>query len=481
VAWIPLAVFAVLLLHGGLLGLTDDEAYYWVLAQRPAAGYAFHPPGVAWLIAASETLFGWLFGAREWIVRLPAAACSAALVGLGLSWMREAGAPRERLGRGALALLSFAGLFAASWMMVPDLPLLLGWALAFHATWGLCFGRASWDAYARLAAGVALAVLGKYSGVLVAGSAGLALLFWSPRAVRWRGVGAVMAGLAIAAAPIVAWNATHEWSSVLYQLRERHGDGRLSWVRYGRFWAIQLLLAGPVLLAYAFLLARRARAGGRESVRVSRYVAVWALPPALVYCVQPLWADFKPHWAFIVWLPIALELGWAWARGGAERLARVQCGYGLTFVVLGLLLCHVPVTGWVAALATGRDPDPRWDVANDMYGWDGLRSVLSESRLPVIGSRYQTASQAAFAAGDLSRVTLLPRDLKQRDEWPDLGVSEGLGPEWPRLRSEVLFVADNRYDAGPAFPGARCQPFREVERKRWGYLAKRIRVWRCLP
>src|SRR3712207_6666951 len=63
--WIPAAVFVVQLLHGATLGLTDDEAYYWVLAQKPAWGYAYHPPFVAWSIAASEALFKVVLGLLE--------------------------------------------------------------------------------------------------------------------------------------------------------------------------------------------------------------------------------------------------------------------------------------------------------------------------------------------------------------------------------------------------------------------------------
>ena len=36
------------------LGLSDDEAYHWVLAHRPAFGYAFHPPGMAWMVFAAR-------------------------------------------------------------------------------------------------------------------------------------------------------------------------------------------------------------------------------------------------------------------------------------------------------------------------------------------------------------------------------------------------------------------------------------------
>ena len=102
--------------------------------------------------------------------------------------------------------------------------------------------------------------------------------------------------------------------------------------------------------------------------------------------------------------------------------------------------------------------------------------------MPVVGTWYQTASQAAFALPDGERrVTLLPRDLKAMDEWPDLGVSEGQGPDWPRLTREVMFVADNRYSADPGYPGARCTRCPTLESRRAGLAAKTIYVWRCAP
>src|SRR4051794_28216490 len=123
---IPLVLFLIILVHGSTLGLTDDEAYYWVLAQRPALGYAFHPSAGALLTAASQRVVGWLAGpASQFVVRMPAAACAAGIMALGMHWVRRAAG--KRIGRAGLVLVSVAGIFALSWLMVPDLPLFLGW------------------------------------------------------------------------------------------------------------------------------------------------------------------------------------------------------------------------------------------------------------------------------------------------------------------------------------------------------------------
>ena len=113
--WIPLALFLVLLSHGAVLGLTDDEAYYWALAQRPGLGFAYHPPGVVWAIAFFQFFFGWLGpSAAAAVVRMPAAFFSAGIVALALAWIREHRQGDVSIGRGAVASASRMRAIAAA-------------------------------------------------------------------------------------------------------------------------------------------------------------------------------------------------------------------------------------------------------------------------------------------------------------------------------------------------------------------------------
>ena len=481
----PFLLYLVLQIHGATLGLTDDEAYYWVLAQHPALGYAFHPPAVAWAIWLPQKLLGWLFGsATPGLVRFPAAAFSAAIFGLGIYWLKLAGISETNLKRGALVLLSFAGMYGASWMMVPDLPLFFGWMLLFVSTWKFCRNQDESFTGLGMFFGAAILLLSKYSGVLALGSAGLAVLFLAPREKRIRGVVILIAGAVAAMVPVLIWNAQHDWASLLYQIRDRHGDAHFSGIRWLRFWAIQAILAGPVLF-YSFGLLRRPK-----EFR-STYILLWMLPALLVFGLQPAWSDFKPHWALVIWIPVFLDLAFRFAQGEKVRWARAQMAMGLPLVVIGLLICHTPVLSYFSQMA-GKT-DPRIDVTNDMFGWDRLReyvhSVQAKDQLhgiPVVGSRYQTSSQAAFALGsEPGRVSFIPRDLKQMDEWPHLQISDGEGPVWPKLTSRVLFVADNRYDAGPEFRDARCTKVTTLETQRESifgkFVAKRLTVWDCEP
>jgi hypothetical protein len=485
---VPLVFSVLLLVHGLNLGLTDDEAYYWVLAQTPSLGYAFHPPGVAWLIAGLQKVFVALGLPPNTVagVRLPAVLLASASLMLALRWLWSEGATRGRsLVSGALAVVSLVGIFGMAWMMVPDLPLILGWSLAFFTSWKLV--REDSDGFgmeAVLMAGVAISVASKFSGGLVGGQAFLgALALGASSRARIRIFRAVAVGTILGLLPSLLWNAQNGWGALLYQFRDRHGGGGgFNGSRYLRFWVSQLLLAGPGLVVFSASFFRRAWSGDLEVRRLSRWTLCWALPPGLVFLIQPAFADFKPHWALIVWLPFALEGAWHVAMRSGQRWYRVQLAHAAVLFSVLVLSLHWPAVPWVAEKMGKPLSDPRWDVTNDLQGWENLGAwIASEPERVVVGSRYQTASQAAFALGSVSRATLLPRDRKQWEEWPDLSVSDSPGPEWPKLSRGVWFVADNRYDQPPAFREARCELAASHSVDRQGYPAKRFQLWRCDP
>jgi len=485
------------LIQGSLLGLSDDEAYYWVLAQRPAWGYAYHPPAVAWLIAFFQWLFGKGFGtATAGLVRLPAALGTMLILGMGFHWLKRLGLRSEFSGRALGVMLSFAGFFSLAWMMVPDIPLFLGWMILFNATWSVCFEKKWGYSSGFLLLGSCLLLLSKYSGILAIFSSWMCIFLWAPSERKVRSIFFLALGCLAAAIPIFSWNATHQWASVLYQLRDRHQGSQVSMLRYGKFWLAEMILAGPILIFYFFNFLGRAcspkvwkvalvRATDRGGLVVP-YLSVWILPAAGVFCIQPLFSDFKLHWAFIVWLPVFLGLAWE-SQGKAWKWIKIQVVYGFFLGGVVLLSCHVPLgTLWM----NYRWPehfDPRLDVTNDLYGWNQLGEFMRSQwgdeifRLPVIGSRYQTAAQASFSLNQRASVTLLPRDIKERDEWPDLGISDSQGPGWPALVKSVLYVSDNRYEGAPGFQNADCSKIGKMEKKRADLLIKWIDIWRCVP
>ncbi|HTL11097.1 MAG TPA: glycosyltransferase family 39 protein [Bdellovibrionota bacterium] len=486
--FLSVAIFVLYLFHGGTVGLSDDEAYYWVLSRHPALGYAYHPPAVAWLIGLSQKILGPVFGqAHPVVVRFPAAACAAAVLWIAAEWLRSAGARREYAWAAGALVFALPGFGAMAWMTVPDLPLLLGWMLAFWGTWRVVSEDrpGAW----AVGLGVCLAGLSKYSGVLVALSSAYCLWAWEPWSKagenRRRALGALILGGVLALAPVLEWNARHHWVSILYQIHDRHAGASWSFVRWGRFVLSQLIVAGPAVLVYFWILGRRVVT--RKERGVSRYAVIWAAPPAAVYLLQPFWADFKAHWPLVVWIPVVLDLAHRAALDlvtvGERRLVRLHLAWGLTVTMLVILACRFPVLApWIR--------DPHQDPTNDLYGWSESLKGLSLADVPIVGGRYQTAAQVAAAVAQLGgnpdRVTLIPKTYRDWDEWPHIEGVDAPQPasviwEWPTLTTPVFFVSDNQHPGGPGFLGADCHILQKNDVRRWSYAAKEIVVWSCQP
>ncbi|MFZ9596204.1 MAG: ArnT family glycosyltransferase [Bdellovibrionia bacterium] len=520
---LPFFLILILLFQASTLGLSDDEAYYWVLSQKLSWSYAFHPPAVAAFIAGAQNLLGWFLGSHsEVVARLPAVLCSGAVLGLSLKWLGQVRAwglftpvetpcamfpsqeewdwKAQRIP--ASILLSFWGFFSLSWMMVPDLPLFLGWMLLFTEASQVCLREPKPWSGLTLALGAGLVLNSKYSGVLAVMSCGLSLVLLAKTSARRFLLGCLGLGSLLGVLPVLIWNASHEWASILYQIRDRHEGGGISWIRYLRFWGAELVFAGPGVIVSALLLSVRPvksmclgllkhRALPRT---VETYLFLWLFPALLVFGIQPLFSEFKAHWAFIAWWPGVLALALQSVRLNSRRPQwlfagmAVQVVYGLLLFIFISVSLHTP---WITRVAQflvspSSAVDPRWDVTHDFYGWNQLQEHLEQTltaeqkKLPVIGSRYQTASQAWFYLPH-HRVTFLPRSLKEMDEWPDLKVSQGQGPQWPRLTQEVLFVADHRYSQGPQFQNAKCETLTRLTAFRENLVAKWIDVWICRP
>ena len=484
--WVPWLLFLILLIHGGSIELTDDEAYYWVLGQTPAWGYGYHPPMVAWMTGISDALLNWTAADNPLRVRLASAAITSGILWVLLRALIEQGVTSKNSTRSALVLLGLAGMFGASWMMVPDLPLFFGWAILWRYTWqviALEVGRPTWRSLIGLLIGSVIVLTSKYSGVLAIGSSGLAILIWGKR-VRLSACSALAIGAVLGVVPILLAAHQNGWGSLLYQIHDRHSDSELSWTRYLRFWVIQLFAVGPMAFAWVATLSKRLRARGIER-RVILYSLTWWVPAALIFWIQPLFSDFKPHWAIAVWLPIALEMAYWVGVQGWTRIARWHCVYGGLLILLVAAAFHTTWIPQIAQLLSGHPIEPKWDVSNDVFGWRLLRSRMQADPdlrgMRVVGLRYQTASQAAFVLNGVSSVALVPRDQKQLYEWPQAAEFDSQGPDWPTLLAPVLVVSDNRYDAASEFRMAHCETVDRLTDYRGPFVAKWIQIDRCVP
>ena len=464
-ALVSLALFTALRLAVAAWSpLAPDEVYYWVWSRALAPGFLDHPPMVAlWIRAGTAVLGDTALGVRL-------LGPLAVAVGSLLLWRAaEDVLPGRRAGVAAAVLVNATLLFGAGAVtMTPDTPLLFFWTLAlFGLGRVLATGRAGWWGLVGVAAGLALA--SKYTAVLLAPAVLVWLLavpslrFWLRRPAPWL---AVLAALA-AFAPVLAWNAGHDWASFIRQ------GGRVGDWQPGR--ALQFLgelLGGQIGLATP-LLAVLFGAGFVAALRQAwqrdpgwTLLAALLAIPTLVFVQHALGDRVQANWPSLLYPQAAIAAagltGW-WLRLRAPAM-------GLGLALTGLV--------WVQGIwAPIPVPRPLDITLLRLGGWDSLAAgVAAAARAE--GAGYVVADNYGLAA---ELAWWLPPDLAVlavdgRWRWFDLPDAHG----FVTGRTGVLARSDRRGDPPHSSDFAQAEPFGLVERARAGVVAESIRLYRVL-
>jgi 4-amino-4-deoxy-L-arabinose transferase-like glycosyltransferase len=359
--------------------LAPDETYYWVWSHALAGGYLDHPPMVALWIRAGTLLLG----KTGLGVRLlgPLAAALA-------SWMLfDAGRvlfPGTKAGMAAAVLINASLLLGVgSVIMTPDSPLLFFWTAALWAMAHVAAAKDSdeggrWWLTAGVAAGLALD--SKYTAAFLWIGIGLWTLLVPavrPWLRRWQPWAAAAIGAALFA-PVVLWNAAHDWAGFVKQ-GSRVGDwqparalGFLAELAGG-----QIGLATPLvwLLCIAGLITavRRWREPGWA------LLAALSVPPALVFVQHALGDRVQGNWPAILYPALTLASGGLAVRDRWWKSA-AALGFGMT------ALAYIQAAAGVIPLPPRLDPS-----ALRLRGWDGLAWQVTVAR---------EAAGASFVATD---------------------------------------------------------------------------------
>ncbi len=360
--------------------LLPQEAYYWSWSRHLSSGYFDHPPLASWMIALSTALFGsTVFGVKS--------AAVAWSLGWNLLWARliaDMYASR-RLAFWSLLALNLTLLYEVYGVgPTPDGPLLFGWVGAIWAVWrATARGQTRWWLLAGVFAGLGL--LGKYAAVLLAPVV-LLYLATSPAQRHWlRRPGPYLAiGLAVLMfAPVLLWNAEHQWASFAFQGSRRAAQmGTFKPRFFFVLLATQLLLVTPWLFGLslkALWQAGHQTVSGAASDR-TRLLLFSAAVPLLLFTAISLRSHVKLNWLAPAWWSlIILGLHMLLRRGaGVRRLA-----WGLGSSASMLLAAFM-----VAAV-------PNLPIGGDMNSWSGW---------PEAAQRVDKLSQAARAEGRASFV-----------------------------------------------------------------------------
>lgn len=477
-----LAVVAVLTVMRGIFAavvpLRVDEAYYWTWSKESVLSFLDHPPMVSWCVYFGTAIFGDTnFGVR--FSGLLAMLIMEALLA-DIVWRMT----RDWRWVAFAVLLPEAtidyGLLMAR--VAPDTALTV---FALAIAWALVrltlSGNPRWWLLAGAFGGLAL--LSKYIVVLLAP----AILAFALVPVRQRRplAGpypwfAVLIAIAIFA-PVLYWNAAHDWASFRFQLNRPTMLQGWSLKFVGEFLGQQFLMLGPIV--FPMVLISTAMVGwrgvrGRDPVAI--LLALCAAVPVGFFICRALYARIGDSWPLFVWpfafACIALNVAcWRQERPDSKVLRTVPY-FAATAILTG--------TGFVAlAVIYYTATDANFLRNNDPIGKEAGFGQLVEAAHDELG---RTGAKW-FATTDYRTYAMLRWHL--RDRVPVIQVDErdryiGFGTSEDAFAAPVgLYVAAQNPSPLWQTTAAVLEPVRQIDLSWRGtrydsYVMFRLTNWR---
>ncbi len=396
VRWFWPLLLTVTVLRGLYIGvpeLVPQEAYYWLFAKHLDLSYFDHPPMVAWSIALST----WLGTDTTFFVRLPALLFVTGSMVVSFLLARSIFAD-NRLAMAGVVLMNLTLVFNLHGIVItPDAPLLFFWAMVLLAVHrALDSGRWWWWHLAGIFLG--LAMLSKYTAVLLAPLT-LLLLLLSATQRRWLLSPHPYLGMlwaVVVFAPVLVWNARHDWVSLAFQSTRRAGQlDSFRPIYLLELLGTQLAMLTPLLFAgtgYAMWLVSVRWWRQRDSRDL--FVLVYSLPVLLMFALVSLGSLVKMNWPAPAYISGLLVLVVSASRGH-RLLSGVWRTTALT-LALGMVALLYALPLWTS-LPLGK--------ANTWTGWSQLSERVEQVRnaMPgpsfVFSRNHKISSELAFHLG----------------------------------------------------------------------------------
>ena len=387
--------------------LGNDEAYHYLYTVHPDWSFFDHPPMLMWVASAGQALCGgWL---HPLSLRL-----GFVLLFAGSTWVLFDWTARwfgEHAGYYAALALNLSAYYtaAAGAFVLPDGPFLFFALLTLRALSEALFGTGR-PILAWLCVGLACAgaMASKYHGVLLPLGT-LAYVIVTPRAWRiLRTPGPYLAALLAAGglAPVLIWNARHDWASIAFQ------GGRAVGLQFSPA-GLAIMLVGPIgyLLPWVWVpavivLATRLRRF-RELDGIERFLVCLSVVPLSLFfgvsCMRPI----LPHWPLIGFVPLFPLVGALWAFNATRDPTLVRRWVvfmsASVLVIAGLFFCQARF-GVV-------DFPHRSDPAREISGWESVgrelaaRGILDRPNTFLFTEHWYDSGQLAFAVRNRVPVT----------------------------------------------------------------------------
>ncbi len=381
VAWsVVILVTALRAAFAASLPLTGDEAYYWEWSRRLAAGYADHPPAVAFAIAA----FSWL-GHTPFAVRFAFVLCgfgtAIATAGAATVLARD-----RRAGAIAALAVALAPIMNVGFgIATPDGPFAFAWALSLYFA-ALAFEEKRLRWFVTLGFALGFALLSRFfSWALLFGIAAAAVVP-QYREVWKRGLVLSFAIAVMLFAPFLIWNAQHDWISFTFALLQRHPSDEVQVLRPFVLYGLGLLAFSPGLWIAATLAAAHPR---------QALVAWTAVPLSVLLFIVSLHERVEVYWFIGPYISLCVAMGMrlrqlGWTIAPAAVLSALIFAAGIAPKQMYAAVQHVGVHL--------SDAGPF-----EMFTYPALsqkmRSVASENRAVVMTDGYGFSSLLDFYGG----------------------------------------------------------------------------------
>ena len=340
------AMTALRLIYAGVIEPRSDEAYYWTWSKENVLCFLDHPPMIAWFIRFGTAIFG----DTDLGVRFAGVLAMLVTQLLLADIVRRVTHDVRAI---VLAVLMpeaalYYGLLMAK--VSPDVALI---PFAVAMVWALIRLHESDDARWWLAAGAfaGLALLSKFTAVMLVPAVAAFMLVpewrrrWLASPYPW--LGAVIAMVLFA--PVLIWNAGHDWASFRFQLVRATATHEISLRTVADYVGLQFGLVGFILLPVVLSgLALTAWRGYRRGDAVAILLSTCVIVPFLYFFWKSLTLRVGDTWPMFMW-PIGFAAaainiamlpreGWpAWMIKSTNDWANAAVASGIAFVVVVFL------------------------------------------------------------------------------------------------------------------------------------------------
>ena len=402
--------------------ISGDEAFFYWWGVYPDWGYSDHPPMVGWLIALMRATLGDSIGS----LRLPAVLLPLVL-GAALWWALKS-VDRVRAGWAVL----FFWLAPLNWLyalITTDTPLIFWSALSvaalLRAERRAQLDRAAYGLYALSGVFLGCAFLSKYFSVVL----GLAYLVYFSlyRRERLAGLG-LLVGCALPGPAInIAYNVSHGWSNIMFNLYNRNEDASFEWRKPLLYAVMMAYLITPAVL----WLAVKCRKALRAAAQSQRLLACLVVVPMLFFALLSTRKVIGLHWVLSFY-----PFGFAFLAFALPADKLKTCAKGLA-VFAGL---HVVVVAglYLTTLDTWRSAKLYPQIVRSMKTADILQQA-SASGVVLMADSYTAASIYGFERRQYMPVFGVGKfHARQDDQLVDFSVYQGktvrvITPDKPKL------------------------------------------------